>query len=337
MVCQAGVTGQLRGISEATTAIASGLVLIIGAVEVSGGQTTPGTVVASMGIVGLLNSPLRNLARVYEYWQGASVARQKILDFLNSVSFVDEVDFAADLRPGPGCLQFLNINISGSVKDFAATVEPGQKVALVGPNGAGKSSLLMAVARIVTPESGKILLDGQDLAKHSLSSLHRAISMLGPDLPLMRGTVESNLRYRWPEAPEVELARVIRLCGIDDILQELPDALETRIAEGGGNLSPGQRQRIALGRAMMGMPAVLLLDEADENLDPKSSLIIDRVLAEYTGTMIAVTHRHARAAAADVIWHLQAGRLIEAGSPQELLKRDGATRRLFQGHLSLVS
>ncbi len=315
MVRQASVTGQLRGISEATTIVASGAVLLVGSLEVSAGQTTPGTVVAAMGIVGLLNSPLRNLARVYEYWQGANISRQKIKDFLGRPAFVEERPEAPDLSVRSGCLEFCGITVAGSVKHFSAVIEPGQRVALVGPNGAGKSSLLMAVARLVTLEAGAIFLDGQDLALHSLASVHRAVSMLGPDLPLMRGSIENNLRYRWPDAPEEELVRVVRLCGIQEILTELPEGLDTRISEGGANLSPGQRQRIALARAIMGSPSVLLLDEADENLDPRASLVLDRVFGDYPGTVLVVTHRYDRAAGADVVWYLEDGRLVEAGPP----------------------
>lgn len=337
MVRQASVTGQLRGISEATTTFASAAVLLVGSLEVTGGHTTPGTVVAAMGIVGLLNSPLRNLARVYEYWQGANVSRQKIRDFLARPAFVEDRPGAPDLLVRAGRLEFRDVTVAGSVKDFSAVVEPGQRVALVGPNGAGKSSLLMAVARLVTPEAGTIFLDGQDLALHSLASVHRAVSMLGPDLPLMRGSIENNLRYRRPDAPAEELSRVVRLCGIQEILGELPEGLDSRISEGGANLSPGQRQRIALARAVMGDPAVLLLDEADENLDPRASLVLDRVFADYPGTVIVVTHRYDRAAGADVVWYLEEGRLAESGPPGELLGRDGPTARLFRKPFSLVS
>ena len=337
MVRQAGVTGQLRGIGEATTAVAAGPVLIVGAVEVSGGHETAGTVVAAMGIVRLLTPALHNLARVYEYWQSALIARQKMQDFLNAPLFVEELPAAMDLVPGAGRLDFRDVSVAGSLKHFSATVLPGQRVAVVGPNGSGKSSLLMAAARLVTMTSGKILLDGQDLAVHTLASVRRTISMLGPDLPLMRGTIKDNICYRWPDASEEELAQVIRQCGIDEILHEFPEGLKARVSDGGSNLSPGHRQRIALARAILGNPAVLLLDEADENLDPRASLVLDRILTDYPGTVIVVTHRRSRAASANLLWHLEGGNLVEIGSPQDILRGDGPSARLFQVQLSVVS
>jgi ATP-binding cassette subfamily B protein/subfamily B ATP-binding cassette protein MsbA len=167
--------------------------------------------------------------------------------------------------------------------------------------------------------------------------VHRAFGMVSPDLPLLRGTIEKNLKYRWTRADEEALAAVRALCGIDEMLAELPEGLQTRVAEGGANLSFGQRQRIALARALLGHPPVLLLDEADANLDARSSRIVDRVLASYGGTVLLVTHRLERAAAADEIWYVEDGKLVESGTPHELLHRAGPTARLFRTHLSLAS
>ena len=153
--------------------------------------------------------------------------------------------------------------------------------------------------------------------------------MVSPDLPLLRGTIDRNLRYRCPDAPQAEIERVKALCGLDTLLEELPEGAATRLAEGGANLSPGQRQRIALARAIVGQPRLLLLDEAESNLDPQSALALDRVLSGYRGTVLMVTHRPDRLATADRIWHLEDGRLVEAGTPQALARGDGPTARLF--------
>ncbi|MEQ6342015.1 MAG: ABC transporter ATP-binding protein/permease [Gammaproteobacteria bacterium] len=328
MVDQARVTGRLRGITEATAALTAGTVLILGALEAIAGQITPGTVVAAMSIVGLLTPPLRDLGRVYEYWQGTIVARQKLLEFINTPAPFQELPGTQDLLPGPGRLEFRELSLDG-LHAFSAVVEPGQTVAIVGPNGAGKSTLLLAAARLIQPESGAILLDGQDLAAYSLASVHRAVSMASPDLPLMRGTVEDNLRYRWQQAPDEEISKISAFCALDELIKTLPNGMKTRINDAGVNLSLGQRQRIALARALLGEPAVLLLDEADANLDPQAGAVLRRILEEYHGTILLVTHRLEYAAKADVIWYLQDGRLIDSGPARELLNRDGPTLSLF--------
>lgn len=321
MLVRAKRIGLLRAVTHSTTALASGAVLLLGANQVASGLATPGTVVAAMTIVGLLVPALRDLGRVYEYWHDAKVSAKKIRQFLKTPTLVAELAGAPDLKPGQGRLEFTDISLSGSVKGVTAVAEPGKVVALVGPNGAGKSTLLSLAARLIDPDEGRILLDGQDLSKHSLASVRRAIGMMSPDLPLLRGTIDKNLRYSWPDAPVEEIHRVKALCEIDKVLAELPKAEQTRVTEGGGNLSLGQRQRIALARALLGNPSILLLDEADAHLDHDSTAVLDRILADYRGTVLLVTHSNDRLAAADVVWRMQDGRLTEVATPSHLLEK----------------
>ncbi len=328
MVERAKVAGTMRAITEGTAALATATVLLLGVFEVHAGQISPGTVVAAMTIVGLLVPYLRDLARVQEYWYSYRVSRQKIQEFLETPSLVSEVRNAIELQPGQGRLELEAVSLSGVLHDVSAVAEPGSVVAVVGPNGAGKSTLLGLAARLFDPDSGVVRLDGQDLSRATLSSVRRAIGMASPGLPLLRGTLNKNLLYRWPNAPAEEIARVRDLCGIDSVIAQLPEGEQTLITEGGARLSMGQRQRIVLARALLGSPPLLLLDEVDSHLDSQASAILDRILVGYRGTVLIVTHNAERIAAADVIWHLQGGRLVEAGTPAELLAADGPTRRL---------
>jgi ABC-type multidrug transport system fused ATPase/permease subunit len=330
MVDRAIIAGQLVGITEATTALAAAATLLVGASEVARGQATSGTVVAAMTIVGFLVPPLKDLGRVQEYWHNSRVSLQKIAEFLRTPALVPEVSDARELLIGAGRLEFDAVSVTGALHQVSAIAEPGQVVALVGPNGAGKSTLLALAARLMEPSQGKIYLDGQALAAHSLASTRRAIGMASPELPLLRGSIGNNLRYRCRDAPPEEIQRVWQLCGIDDLLAELPEGEKTRISEGGAGLSTGQRQRIALARALLGNPPVLLLDEVDANLDTPSAAVVDRVLAAHQGTILLITHRVERLAAADVIWYLEDGQLIEVGAAKELLQRQSATACLFQ-------
>jgi ABC-type multidrug transport system fused ATPase/permease subunit len=336
MVDRAIVVGQLRAITEGTAAIASGAALLVGAMEVAEGRATPGMVVAAMTIVGLLVPPLRDLGRVQEYWHNSRVSLQKVKQFLNTPSLVTEVPNAPKVKLGAGCLEFDGVSLDGALHKVSAIAQPGQIVALVGPNGAGKSTLLSLAARLIDPDEGAIRLDGQDLADHSIESIRRAIGMAAPDLPLLRGSVDKNLRYRWRDAPIEEITRVRQMCGIDEVLAELPEGEKTRISEGGIGLSAGQRQRIALARAILGNPPLLLLDEVDANLDSQATAVVDRVLTEHQGTVLLITHRKERLATADVIWYLENGRLMEIGSPEVLLNDDSLTARLFRDRQETV-
>lgn len=313
MVAKAQTVGRLRGLTEAATLLASAAVLMVGAIEVGAGRATPGTIVAAITIVGLLVNPVRDLGRVNEYWHNSRVSMEKVESFLATPNLIRANPDARELDPGPGRVEFEGVHLDGSLRGVSATAEPGDLVAVVGPNGAGKSTLLSLAARLVDPDRGAVRLDGQDLSERKQSSVRRAVSMTGPDFPLLRGSVRKNLCYRWPDAPDDELDRVRRLCSLEELLNELPDGLDTRVTEGGRNLSAGQRQRLALARALVGDPRVLLLDEADANLDKSARALVDRIVQSQRGvrTVLVVSHRPEVLEWADAIWRLEDGRLLE--------------------------
>lgn len=325
MIERARVAGQIHGITEFSAAVTSAIALFTGIIAVAAGEATVGSVIAAITVVGILMPPLRELGRVQEYWHSACVSREKLKNFLETPSFVTEISNAPALNVTAGHLEFDSLTVSGGISQLSGSIGPDQVVALVGPNGAGKSTLLQLAARLIDPDKGKILLDGQDLSQHSLKSIRRSIGMASPDLPLLRGSIEKNLRYRWRNAPEEEIIRVKTLCGIDEILAQLPNGAKTRISEGGAGLSTGQRQRIALARALLGSPLLLLLDEVDANLDFQASMIIDRIIAEHHGTILLATHQLKYIKAADIVWYLEGGQLIEVGPPDKILNQNGPT------------
>lgn len=329
MINRAKAIGAMHGVVEFTTALASAGTLLLGAVLVEAGQATAGTVVGAMSVIALLVPALRDLGRVQEFWQGAVVAWEKIHDFLAIPRDMEEVAAAPRLTPGPGRLEFIDINVAKTLRDVNAIAESGQRVLIIGPNGAGKSTLLALAARLIAPDAGSVRLDGQHIDRISIDSLRRAVGVVSPDLPLLRGTVEHNLRYRWPEAPNEALARVWALCGLDELLADLPNGLESRVTEGGANLSLGQRQRLALARALLGDPRLLLLDEVDANLDPRANLVLQRILREYPGTLLMASHRLDWAAMVDRVWYMQSGTLLESGTPEQVLHNHAPATRTF--------
>jgi ABC-type multidrug transport system fused ATPase/permease subunit len=314
MVARARLVGRLRGITEGTAMMATVAVLLVGAQEIGAGRASAGSVVAALSILGLLVNPLRDLGRVHELWHNSVVSMEKVHNFLETPNVVRVRSGAPPLEPGPGRLEFDGVRVGPSLICVSAVAKPRSLVALVGPNGAGKSTLLALAARLLDPDGGRVLLDWQNLSFCSRPSIRRAVSGVGPDFPLLRGTVDMNLRYRWPDAPDGELEKVRRLCGLDALLAELPEGAQTRVIEGGRNLSAGQRQRIALARALLGDPRVLLLDEADSNLDEDARSLVDDVIRSQRGerTVVVVSHRPEVLAWADTAWRLENGRLETA-------------------------
>ena len=304
MLHRASLIGQLRAVTEIVVGFATTGIILIGAWQIANGQATAGTVISAMMVVGMLSPALRDLGRVHEYWRGARVAREKILQFLQADGRVWQPRGAPNLKVRQGSVKFDRVSLGDSIRNFSGRAEGGQRVAIVGANGTGKSTLLSLVARLQDPDQGRVLIDGQNIAMCSLESLRSNIGMVGPDFPLLRGSVERNLRYRFPGASVEELEEVVKLCGIDELIADLPEGLRTRVHEGGRNLSAGQRARLTLARALLGTPPILLLDEADANLDADSGDLIDRVLQDYKGTILMVSHRYPDLARMDQVWHM---------------------------------
>jgi ABC-type multidrug transport system fused ATPase/permease subunit len=305
------VRALLRAIAGATATLAVAAVLLAGAIDVALGRTSVGAVVAAMIVVRQLIRPVRTLGLAHEYWQAARVSREKIASFLRRPyreTFGPEL---AKLQISGGRIEFRDVHVGGALHGVRAVAQPGRIVAIVGPNGAGKSSLLAVVARIADPDAGEVRIDGQLLTACTLRSCAARISIVGPQLPLMRGTLRRNLSYRWPGAPEAELARVIRLCGLDELIARLPGGLDAAIKEDGANLSTGEAARIALARALVGAPKVLLLDEPTASLDAATRAVVHAVLRRTGGTVLIATHDPIEAALADEVWRMEAGRVVE--------------------------
>ncbi|ORJ62177.1 ABC transporter ATP-binding protein [Geothermobacter hydrogeniphilus] len=310
MIDRARASGRMRVVTDGATAACMGLVLSLGAYQVFRGMTTSGNVVAAMTVVGFLSSAFRDLGRVNEYHQSARVSTEKILSFMRTRTLKGRSSRLPPLRLEAGRIELRDLVLGDYLRGISAVAEGGSRVALVGDNGAGKSTLLHVVARLIDPDSGTVLIDGQDIARCLLSSVRQVFGLISPDLPLMRGSVRYNLRYRCPDAPAEEVARVSRLCGLDELLQALPGGEDYRVQEGGSNLSLGQRHRLAIARALLGRPGILIIDEIDANLDPDAAAVLDRVLEDFAGTVMMVTRNPARLARADQRWYLQQGRLV---------------------------
>jgi ATP-binding cassette, subfamily B, bacterial len=313
--------GRLRGIYAATALLSVVVVLAVGLTEVRSGSATVGLVIAAMVLSRMLTTPLRTIGLAHDYWQRSMVSREKLRSFLASQGRDLDPEGLDSLRVRRGRIEFRGVTVPGALDDVTLTAEPGQLVAITGPNGAGKSTLLGLLARLDEPTAGEVVVDEQVLARTTPRSTFRHIGMVSPDLPLIRGSVRRNLMYSERGADADELRRVLCATGLDRLLPQLPDGLATWLVEGGRNLPVGQRQRIALGRAMLGNPPILLLDEPTISLDVESREEFRRTVTHYRGTVLLATHDPQEIALADQVWVLDNGRVREVVNGDDVRDR----------------
>jgi len=309
MIDRARASGRMRATTDGSAAASMGLVLSLGALEVFRGTTTAGNVVAAMAVVGFLSTAFRELGRVHEYFQDYRVSREKIEQFLRTRTLKGRSPNLPELRVQRGELELKGIALQEVLKGVDALAPGGSRIALVGDNGAGKSTLLHVVARLIDPDAGQVLIDGQDIFTCNLESVRRAIGMVSADLPLLRGSVRYNLCYRWRDAPQEEVAKIVETCGLQELLDGFPEGENFRLLEGGKNLSLGQRHRLAVARALLGGPRLLIIDEIDANLDATAAGFLDHVLDTFEGTVLMVTRFEERLARVDQVWALEDGRI----------------------------
>jgi ATP-binding cassette, subfamily B, bacterial len=224
------------------------------------------------------------------------------------------------------------------LQDFNLRIARGEKVGLVGRSGAGKSTLLALLQRFYDPDFGRVLIDGQDVAKITQHSLREAIAIVQQDISLFHRSVLENLRYSRPEATDEEVYSAADAAGCTEFIRRLPQGFHTVVGERGLKLSGGERQRLAIARAFLRDAPIILLDEATSALDSESERAVQEALVRlFKGrTVIAIAHRLSTLAMFDRIVVLDRGRIIEDGPAEELLQRDGAYSRMYTRQLAAM-
>ncbi|MCX4908544.1 ABC transporter ATP-binding protein [Streptomyces sp. NBC_00878] len=317
--------------------VAAAAVLVVGAGRVDAGTLTTGALVAYLLYIDLFFAPVQQLSQVFDGYQQATVSLGRIQELLQEPTSTKAADEPLEVLSLRGEIAFEDVDFAygddeEALSEVSLSIPAGQTVAFVGETGAGKSTLVKLVARFYDPTGGRVTVDGTDLRSLDLTSYRHRLGVVPQEAYLFLGTVRDAIAYGRPDATDAEVEAAARTVGAHDMIATLDGGYLHEVAERGRNLSAGQRQLIALARAELVDPDILLLDEATAALDLATEAQVNQATDRIAGrrTTLVVAHRLTTAARADRVVVMADGRVAEDGTHDELLERGGRYAELWR-------
>ncbi|WP_175637498.1 ABC transporter ATP-binding protein [Sinomonas mesophila] len=335
------VSGMIFPIMNWVSYLAYVGIAVVGGLRVAAGQMTLGDATAFIQYSREFTQPLGQIAGMANMLQSGVASAERTFELLDA----EEEEPEAPTRHLPeatdGHVDFEHVTFSYSpdqplIEDLSLTAEPGHTVAIVGPTGAGKTTLVNLVMRFYEISSGRILLDGVDIRDLSRSELRSKVGMVLQDAWLFGGTIYENIRYGNLDATEDEVMAAAKATYVDRFVRALPDGYQTVIDEEGSNISAGEKQLITIARAFVSNPSLLILDEATSSVDTRTELLVQKAMRALRTdrTSFVIAHRLSTIRDADTILVMEAGRIVEQGSHEELLARGEAYHRLYMSQFA---
>ena len=312
-------------------------VCIVGAVLTLKGNTTFGTIVAFMIYIRLFTSPLSQIAQSMTQLQTASAASERVFEFIEEDEMKDESNLTGILEPKKvkGNIDFEHVkfgydNDKTIIKDFNCKVKPGQKVAIVGPTGAGKTTIVNLLMKFYEINSGDIKIDGMSINNLTRENIHDLFIMVLQDTWLFEGTIRDNIKFNKDDVSDKEIWDALKVVGVDHFVKSLPKTLDYKI-EDNESISAGQKQLLTIARGMIEDAPFLILDEATSSVDTRTEELVQKAMDKLTEgrTSFIIAHRLSTIKNADIILVMKDGNIIETGSHDELMKKNGFYAELY--------
>ena len=329
----AGFMGPVMG---AVNNISLAIVVGAGSLMALNGTATVGTIATFINYSRQFGRPLGALANLYNTIQAAIAGAERVFQIIDEVPELTDVPDALPLAEIDGDVVFEDVSFGYNpdlpvLKDVNLHAKPGQVIALVGPTGAGKTTIVNLLTRFYDVDQGRILIDGHDIRQVKQDDLRRQLGIVLQDTYLFAETMMENIRYGRLEASDEEVMAAARLANADQFIRRLPQGYQTELSERGSNLSQGQRQLLAIARAVLASPSILILDEATSSVNTRTEKQIQEAMLSLMAgrTSFVIAHRLSTIRDADQILVIDGGEVVERGTHEELSARQGFYQRLY--------